>query len=217
MNWINKIPPFDSQFSNGVDAFDCVEESLCHIIYMLTGFRASPRALGYLLFRDGKLTTNGSAITDAVLYANKFGLIPYESWPTPDSFTWDSYYAPLPPETLLHAKFFNISLIDPDLNKSPIWQELSFPGRLGSTFHWVAKLNELEYFDSEPHGAVKPLIYGGAVELSSHSIKIKPMPQFKTQNYKGELRIVLQADSEQTWEALCKVYSVDPKVINETI
>lgn len=46
--------------------------------------------------------------------------------------------------------------------------------------------------------------------------KEKPM-QFKTQNYKGELRIVLQADSPTTWEALCKVYGVDPKTITETI
>jgi hypothetical protein len=36
------------------------------------------------------------------------------------------------------------------------------------------------------------------------------MPQFKTQNYKGELRIVLQADDDTTWQALCKVYGLDP-------
>lgn len=41
--------------------------------------------------------------------------------------------------------------------------------------------------------------------------------QFKTQNYKGELRIVLQADSMETWEALCKVYGLDPKKIDEVI
>lgn len=34
--------------------------------------------------------------------------------------------------------------------------------------------------------------------------------QFKTQEYKGELRIVLQADSPETWKALCKVYGIDP-------
>lgn len=45
----------------------------------------------------------------------------------------------------------------------------------------------------------------------------KSMPQFKTQNYKGELRIVLQADEPETWQALCKVYNVDPVNINEVI
>ncbi len=218
-DWINKIPPFDSQFSNGVDAFDCVEESLCHIVYMMTGFRASPRALGYLLFRDGKLNTNGSSILDALAYANKYGLILYEAWPTPANFTWASYYAPVPPETLLNAKFFDLSLVDPNLDISPIWQELSFPHPLGSVFHWVAKINNFQYFDSEPFGAIKPLTYGGAVELSSHSIKLKEhyMGQLKTQNYHGELRITIPATTPEEWKALCEKFGLDPSIINETI
>jgi len=45
----------------------------------------------------------------------------------------------------------------------------------------------------------------------------KPMSQFKTQNYKGELRIVLQASNETEWLALCKVYGANPSEIDEEI
>jgi hypothetical protein len=40
--------------------------------------------------------------------------------------------------------------------------------------------------------------------------KGRTMPQFKTQNYKGELRIVLQASTPAEWAALCAVYGIDP-------
>lgn len=43
------------------------------------------------------------------------------------------------------------------------------------------------------------------------------MGQFKTQNYKGELRIILQADTIENWKELCKVYGIDPSQIDETI
>lgn len=38
----------------------------------------------------------------------------------------------------------------------------------------------------------------------------RTMSQFKTQNYKGELRIVLQASTPEQWAALCAVYGIDP-------
>lgn len=43
------------------------------------------------------------------------------------------------------------------------------------------------------------------------------LSQIITQLYKGEKRIVLRSDSEQTWESLCKVYGIDPNIINENI
>ncbi len=43
------------------------------------------------------------------------------------------------------------------------------------------------------------------------------MGQFKTQNYKGEFRIVLQADNIENWKEICKVYGLDPGHIDETV
>lgn len=60
--------------------------------------------------------------------------------------------------------------------------------------------------DDNPSGTIDPLLI----------LNYKPM-QFKTQNYKGELRIILQADDEITWKALCKVYGVSPETFDETI
>ena len=69
------------------------------------------------------------------------------------------------------------------------------------------------------HKEIKPTQCPGTVDIDK-IIKIakeQNMTQFKTQNYKGELRIVLQAYSMITWEAICKVYGVDPKKIDEII
>jgi hypothetical protein len=214
INWPK--PPYETQYSvpTHTDVVDCVEESLCHIIYSLTGFRASPRALAKMMLDEGLLNTNGSKITDAIAVANKKGLIPYNEWPTPDSFTWDQYYEPLP--ALLNAKFFDIRLVSPDLAISPLWTQLSFPHPTGSVLHWVEQINQFQYFDSELGNPVKLLNYEGAVVLSSHSIKITSM-QFKKQNYKGELRLVLEASNMDQWQALCAIYGVDPTQIDETI
>lgn len=63
----------------------------------------------------------------------------------------------------------------------------------------------------------------GIIDIKNFKLTINPEEywkmnnQFKTQNFKGELRVVLRADSIPTWEALCKVYGLDPKKIDEVI
>lgn len=215
MNWIDKIPPFESQYSASthVDAMDCVEESFCHIVYMLTGIRYSPRALAYLTV----VNPTGSSCTDCINTANRVGLIPYDLWPSPETFTWESYYEPIPQSVLDQADYYDFRLIPADLNKSPIWTALMFNNGVR---HLVARINDTQYFDSELGGPVK--IINGFIDWQ-FSIQLTPKKvnhkmQFKTQNYKGELRIVLEADDIQTWDALCKVYGIDQsKPVDETV
>lgn len=75
---------------------------------------------------------------------------------------------------------------------------------------------------SHLHFGIRPYFYDGITTTYKDWIdpnfifNKKPM-QIKTQNYKGELRVVLQADSVPTWEALCRVYGLDPTQIDETI
>jgi len=107
------------------------------------------------------------------------------------------------------------------LDISPLWTEISFghdsPGVI-ATKHMVAQINPTQYFDSEQGAPIKnftdntPILYQSSLQLTKLN-----MPQFKTQSYKGELRVVLEADNETTWQALCKVYGLDPAKLDEVI
>ena len=58
------------------------------------------------------------------------------------------------------------------------------------------------------HGWIDPMPYFKGVNMG----------QFKTQNYKGELRIVLETATPEEWAALCSVYGVDQtKPVDETV
>jgi hypothetical protein len=171
MDWTPKIPPYDSQYSANThtDAEDCVEESLCHILFMMTGKRYSPRALGY----NVDVTPNGSSMNQATDAVAQKGVTLYDLWPTPDSFTWESYYETLSDAAASLIDKYNINLIPPDLDKSPLWTVLRFPD--GSQ-HAVAQINDTQYFDSETGKPIKPLDYQGAVVVGKWSIEITPIP-----------------------------------------
>ena len=175
MDWTSKIPPWESQYSatTHTDAEDCIAESLCHIVYMLTGVRYSPRALALM----SGTTEAGNDVNDVLKFANTKGLIPYDLWPTPDSFTWDSYYASIPANILAQAQKLNITLIPADLTKSPIWTELEWGANLAiPTRHMVAQINDTQYFDSEIGAPIKPLNYENAIIAFQTSIKINNPP-----------------------------------------
>ena len=169
MDWIKTVPPYDSQYSatTHTDVQDCTAESFCHIYYMLTGVRVSPRALAVMAHLEIMGNRN---IEHVLAIANQFGLVPWEDCPTPDSFTMDSYYTPLTPA---ENKPFPISakLISADLNKSPLWTELAWGLNLPvATRHMVAQINGLQYFDSETGAPIKPLNYEGAQVVYQTSI-----------------------------------------------
>lgn len=215
-DWTAECPPYDSQYSakGHTDAQDCVEESLCHITYMLTGIRYSPRALAYLT----PVQPTGSSVTQALAAEKVFGFIPYDLWPTPDTFTWETYYADIPQTVLDQAQFYVIKLLPPDLNVSPLWTELEFGSNLPiPTRHMVAQINQTQYFDSEAGNPIKNIsdpspLGSNAIIAYQTSISLTPitMSQIGTQNYKGELRITLKASTEAQWQVLCAVYGIDP-------
>jgi len=222
MDWTSKCPPYDSQYSatTHTDAQDCVEESFCHIAFMLTGKRYSPRALAYLT----PVVPTGSSVSLALMAVKKYGLIPYDLWPTPDSFTWESYYADIPASIIAQADFYNVKLLAPNLNVSPLWIEIEFGSNLPMpTRHMGAQINKTQYFDSERGAPIKNIsdttLGGNPIITYQTSISLTPinMAQFKTQSYKGELRIVLQADTPTTWQALCKVYGIDPNAVPDEV
>lgn len=175
--WPNQIPPWEGQYSaiTHTDVQDCVSESLVHIVFMLTGFRASPRALAYL----APTSTTGSTVNAVLAAANFYGLIPYDLWPTPDSFTWESYYADIPQNIIAQGLKFGIVLAPANLDTSPLWTELQWGIESAGVIperHMVAQINQTQYFDSEQGSPVKPLNYEGATIQYQASIKLTKNP-----------------------------------------
>ncbi len=158
LKWINRCPPYDTQNYNGNDALDCVAESLCHIFFMITGIRVSPRALAVMAGLNNPINRN---VQNVLNVANSRGLVLWENCPTPDSFTFASYYTPL---TAQESKTFpiNFQLVPPDINRSPLWTELAWGLNLPiPTRHMVALVSnaliptQSIYFDSEVGAALK--------------------------------------------------------------
>jgi hypothetical protein len=156
LDWTPYVPDYDNQFSAGthVDAEDCVSQSAVHSIetqiLFLTGQRVrfSPRALGKL----SGTTPQGNSTTNVLAAIKKYGLIPYESWPDLDNFTWDEYYKDIPQDVIDQGKDFllkwNVEFFsgvsDDALQFGPIWLELKEP----TTNHFVEQINSHQFFDS---------------------------------------------------------------------
>lgn len=180
MNWKSKLPPWECQYSakTHTDAEDCVSESLCHVVYMLTSRRYSARALGCL----SNTTPTGNYTNIVQSAANNFGLVPYDLWPTPDDFTWELYYTPVPQPVLNKAERLNISLVPVDLNVSPSWTEIGWGvGTPQFESHMVAQIDDTEYFDSEMGDPVKPINYLGAQVVWRTSVQISTEGMLLTQ------------------------------------
>jgi len=173
IKWLLRCPLWDTQYCiiTSYDALDCVAESFCHIFFMITGVRVSPRALAVMARLDLPENRNFQHVLDI---ANAMGLVRYENCPTPNSFTAATYYAPL---TALESQTFpiNVELIPFDLTKSPGWTVIQWginsPG-VYATNHAIAELENKQYFDSEQGNPIKPLNYEGAIVNYRTSIKI---------------------------------------------
>jgi hypothetical protein len=207
-NWTSQCPPYESQYSatTHVDADNCLSESLCHIIYMLTGVRYSPRALANM----SGTTPEGNDVLTVLKAANSKGLIRYELWPDPDDFTWASYYAPIPPEILAQAEFLDITLVTADLSVSPLWTQLFFPTL--NTKHMVAQITGLQYFDSEIGAPIKLLSFDGAIIQYQTSIIINkpPMNTFvETMNYNGTVGLFVPVSNPAELPLLNNIFGTN--------
>lgn len=186
-DYTSVCPPQDLQYSvpTKTDAWDCIEEMLCHAIYMVSGFWASPRALAFL----SNVTQNvGSSLDVALETVNIRGIMPFEMWPTPTQFTWTQYYQKISQPILEGLLPTKIQLIPgSDLNVSPVLQIVQFPS--GVQHGWVMIKENGDVFDSEPGNAIKPKGYEGASIISQYNFKFlsDPTSYFpKTVNFSPE-------------------------------
>ena len=213
MNWITKIPLYDTQFSvsTETDAQSCTCESFCNIFYMIHGVRISPRALAVM---SGLQNTANRTCDNVLATANKRGVVLYENCPTPASFTMSSYYAPLTPQEILTMPI-QAKLAPLNLDTSPIWCELQWGVASAGVIparHMVAQINGSQYFDSEPNGIIKPLNYEGATIQWQSSIIINFMLDIRTVKYADGKTMgimisspngtqIINATSEEVWRS----------------
>ncbi len=229
-NWKPYLPP--GEFQKGhIDTMACVTFSLLNCIEtqerFLTGktVNYSDRWIAMMsgTTHDGN---NLGVVADTV---RKYGLVKEESWPTPPNFTWDTYYA-VPDATKmaelkaegqkwLETHFLEYEYVGNTLDallyhlkQSPL--QVVKPGHAIEGFYEEGDV--MNYFDSyQPFE--KTLKYDRISYVLKPVLTITNMAQFKTQNKGGELRLVLQAATIPEWIALCKVYGVDPSVVDEFV
>lgn len=156
------LPPYDLQFcaQTGVDAMDCLEESLRNLVYIKTSFYASARVMAF----NAGVTLDGSDITEALGSAMvKYeGLVPNSLYPTPTgTWTWKTYYQ-VPPQSIL-AQYVPVTLkLIQTVGEQYTWVIIRLPNEMQ---HGVVRLTgtpgkfEGTFCDSEPGGQVKNFGY----------------------------------------------------------
>ena len=230
-NWKNYLPPGEWQKPGLVDTMAFVTFSLINAIEtqekFLTGVQAnySDRWIAMM----SETTEQGNWLYKVADTVRKYGLVKEESWPTPPNPTWDTYYAKpdAQKQALLEAEgeewlkthtlqyeWLTTSLedIQKHLKHTPL--QVVIPGHAIEGFHEIG--DTTHYFDSYSPFE-KSTWRGNLVDVLKPLLTIKEMNQFKTQNFKGELRIVLQAATPQEWEALCKIYGKNPQQMDEIV
>jgi len=101
-NWQPFLPGGEKQSNNNTDTMACVTFSLLNCIetqeFFLTGKRInySDRWIAKM----SGTTPYGNYLQTVANTVQQYGLVKEESWPTPQNYTWDSYYADPDPATL---------------------------------------------------------------------------------------------------------------------
>jgi len=150
--WRNFTPPGENQFSNHADSMACVTFSALNVLEtqykFLTGQKInfSDRFIAKL----SGTTPQGNSIQKVLDTIRKYGLVLEADYPTPASFTWDEYYADIPPEVLAKAQKFDISYefgstdYLKDLKQAPLQMVIEKT----NPYHAVEMINLTEEFDS---------------------------------------------------------------------
>jgi len=153
-DWSGFEPRGENQFSNHQDSMACVTFSALNCIEtqykFLTGkeINFSDRFIAKL----SGTTQQGNTIQKVLDTIRKYGLVLETEWPTPASFSWDEYYATIPPEVLAKARKFTIGYefgspdYAHDLKQAPLQMIIV----KDNPYHAVEMINLTRQFDSYP-------------------------------------------------------------------
>ncbi len=184
-DWTNWLPTPERQTSRQTETFACVSFSLNNVIETQIKFLTGQE----LNFSDRWLATmSGTTMAGNYLWkvadaVRLKGLVAESEWPAPPDFTWDSYYAPLPPalqsKGLEFLQYWNIAYewvdITPDnllkhLKHAPLQLAIANPGHAIMGFYSYADV--VKYFDT-----FDPFIKSTTVGKITDALKVVVTPR----------------------------------------
>lgn len=177
-DWTPYLPAGERQSNRQTETMACVSYSLNNVIESQIKFLTGQE----LNFSDRWLakmsdtTPEGNYLWKVADAVRLKGLVPEASWPVPPNFTWNSYYASIPPAIQSKGKEFleNYAIayewveLTPanllkHLKQSPL--QLVIPGHAIMGFYSYADV--VKYFDS-----YEPFIKGTTVGALSDALKV---------------------------------------------
>lgn len=94
-DWTDFLPPGEWQRNNFVDTMACVTFSLLNCIETIEKFKTGKQVNysdRWIALMSGT-TKQGNYLSRVAQAVREYGLVKEESWPAPDNYNWDSYYA----------------------------------------------------------------------------------------------------------------------------
>lgn len=105
-DWSQYLPPGEWQRNNFVDTMACVTFSLLNCIEtqekFLTGSQTN-YSDRWIAMMSGT-TKQGNYLSVVADTVRKYGLVKEESWPSPENYSWDSYYQVPDPQKMAELK-----------------------------------------------------------------------------------------------------------------
>lgn len=160
-DWTAFLPAEERQSSSFADSMACVSYSALNSIEtqlkFLTG--VEPNFSDRALAKMSDTQSNGNFLWRVGDTIRNLGLVPDEVWPAPANFTWDTYYASIPPDIVASAlSFLNVYTVQYEWLPTPITEEnleyqlkhspiqVTIPGHAVLCFYSTAQVHK--YFDT---------------------------------------------------------------------
>lgn len=229
-NWMAYLPTAERQTNRRTETFACVSYSFLNVIETQAKFLTGQEVnfSDRWLAKMSGTTMAGNYLWAVADTARINGLVEQGVWPEPADYTWDSYYAEIPPaiksKGMEFLKNWTVAYewieLTPDslekhLKHSPL--QVVIPGHAIECFTFNKPADIVRYFDT-----YDPFLKSTSLSHLADALKVvltrkTPMSQIKQQQKGAEQRLVLAASTPAEWIALCKVYGLDPAHIDENV
>jgi hypothetical protein len=205
-NWTAYLPSAERQSNRRTETFACVSYFLLNVIETQVKFLTG-QGLNFSdrwLAKMSGTTPAGNylwAVADTVRLK---GLVHQEDWPEPDDYTWDSYYATIPPEIQLKGSTFleNWTIayewidltpesLEKHLKQAPL--QVVIPGHAIECFTFNRPEDIVRYFDT-----YDPFFKSTTLKGLSDALKVVLTPKGPM----NQTKIVLGKDGKTVYKAI---------------